>query len=158
MRGVSLHLPHVECERRDQIPEVGCAHLQHQVGILHRAPELRFHDVGAKLRTQGSERIDHQVVRAHVRGVPILGMRQEHRLGHVLLDDGGDHLDAASPARRVVAAEVDVHLGQSARRGLEQVETDVLAARGELGVSAAVWPSSDELRRGGRCVSRQPSA
>src|SRR5690242_19274920 len=81
-----------------------------------------------KARPQAAQRIDNEMVRADVRDVPIVVMREENRLWLLFGEDPGDALNGFVPGSRVVRPGLRIDAFEPVLNRGQQPEANVVAA------------------------------
>jgi hypothetical protein len=94
------------------------------------------------------ERVHQQVMRAHVRAVPVGVMRKEDDGWLLLAEDAGDDFHRGLPLRGVFLSRADRDLFQSTIGRLQQLESEIVARRYQLVPARGLTRPVAALRHG----------
>ena len=94
----------VKRQRRHEVAHVLDARFDEQIGIGHLPPKFRFDDMALETGGQRFKRIQNQKMRADVRRVPVVFVRNKNRARLLFRQDFGDDFHRRPPRRAIFPA------------------------------------------------------
>ncbi len=117
------HFAGVTRQRRHQIASLRGIQFHQQIGIRHRPPKFRLDDVALTTGGQGFQRVQNQKMRANVRGMPVVLVRDKNHARTLLRQNLGNDVDRRFPLRRFLFARFKSDLLQTAFLRHDQTKT-----------------------------------
>lgn len=125
--GVAGDFTDMEGNGGDHVGDVGFAQLQHEIGVVHLAPELGFHEVAGESGGQRRQGVHDEQVGADVSGIPIALVGEDDDARGGFLEDVRDDGHGAAPVFGVLTAGFGVYFFEAGGSRGGEFETEELA-------------------------------